>query len=340
MRAARLAHGLGCLLAAAALLGGCGGSGSSQSTATGGETARSRPAPPASAFPRADGTSLGELLKSADAASELVVTPEATAFYEGANRYPFQLTERDGGQVTDAEVALYLAKVPVARPGSKPRSGQKAGAAQVQVQALDAPAIGPFPASIETLAAGPAPRGKTTAGGPEAARVVYSAQLDFPAKGEWKVAALIEHGGAMDAKVLSSASVGEFKRIPRPGAQAPLIHTPAGPNKVDYAEALGKEPIVLLFTTPQFCQSRVCGPVVEVSEQARRRFAGKAAFIQMDIYNDNDPARGVRPQVRAFHLPTEPWLFTIDRRGRISSAIEGAFGYELLRKAVEKVTSE
>ena len=35
----------------------------------------------------------------------------------------------------------------------------------------------------------------------------------------------------------------------------------------------------------------------------------------MEIYNDNDPSKGVRPQVRAFHLPSEPWLFAINREG-------------------------
>ena len=86
-------------------------------------------------------------------------------------------------------------------------------------------------------------------------------------------------------------------------------------NKVDYAEALGKEPILLLFATPQFCQSRVCGPVVDVAEQAKQEYGDKAAFIHMEIYNDNDPDEGVRPQVRAFHLPSEPWLFAINREG-------------------------
>ena len=79
---------------------------------------------------------------------------------------------------------------------------------------------------------------------------------------------------------------------------------------------LGKEPIVLLFATPQFCQSRVCGPVVDVAEQAKHEFGDEARFIHMEIYNDNDPSKGVRPQVRAFHLPTEPWLFDDQPRRR------------------------
>ena len=71
---------------------------------------------------------------------------------------------------------------------------------------------------------------------------------------------------------------------------------------------------MLLFATPQFCQSRVCGPVVDVAEQVKQLYGDKAAFIHMEIYNDNDPSKGVRPQVRAFHLPSEPWLFAIDTR--------------------------
>ena len=64
---------------------------------------------------------------------------------------------------------------------------------------------------------------------------------------------------------------------------------------------LGKEPIFLLFATPQFCQSRVCGPVVDVAEQVKDQFDDKAAFIHMEIYNDKNPSNlTVLPQVRAF----------------------------------------
>ena len=97
---------------------------------------------------------------------------------------------------------------------------------------------------------------------------------------------------------------------------------------------------MLLFATPQFCQSRVCGPVVDVAEQVKQEYGDEAAFIHMEIYNDNDPGKGVRPQVRAFHLPSEPWLFAIDREGVVSSAIEGAFGAEALTDAVKKAVAE
>jgi hypothetical protein len=356
MRAPRIASALACLLATAALLAGCGGGSSSAgSGSTSSGSAQSRPAPPKGEFPSASGRTLGELVKMADSPSELVVSPAALVFYKGGNRYPFGVFERDRTQIPDAEVALYLAKVPLPKPGSKSKSGSEGQAAKT---ALEQPAIGPFPASIESLQTQPAFRAQTTSSDPNAASVVYSTQIDFPSNGEWGIAALIREGGEMTATLLPSATVGEFKGIPRPGQPAPRIHTPTPEdvggdlsqittrippdtqNKVDYADVLGKEPIVLLFATPQFCQSRVCGPVVDVAEQAKQEFGDKAAFIHMEIYNENDPGKNVRPQVRAFHLPSEPWLFTIDRKGVVSSVVEGAFGKELLDASVQKAVSE
>lgn len=346
------------LLAAALLAAGCGnGSGSTSSEAG----AANRPAPPKSAFPDPAGRSLGEVVKSAEAA-EVVVSPAALVFEKGANRFPFGVFHFDHTQVSDAQVALYIAKVPPAKSGAEGESEsgkQKKGAvARARREALEGPAMGPYPASVESLETKPAFRAKTTSDDPDAATVVYSTELNFLSDGEWRIAAMVREGDKLTATLLPSAVVGEFKRIPRVGERAPLIHTPTASdvggdlsqittrippdtqNKVDYAEALGKEPIALLFATPQFCQSRVCGPVVDVAEQVKEQYGGEAAFIHMEIYNDNDPEKGVRPQVRAFHLPSEPWLFVIDSDGVIRSVTEGAFGVDLMTKAVKEVIGE
>jgi hypothetical protein len=357
MRAARLVLACACLLAAAATLAACGSdSGSTNSAAAG--AAPSRPAPAKSAFPRPFGRSLGELLKMTEAHSALAVTAGAEVFYPGVNRYPLEISERDGGPVSDLEVALYYARVPKPKSGARSVSGNKGLVGKAQAQALEQTAIGPFPAKIETLATKPSFESQTTASDPDAAKVVYSAEVPFPEEGEWRLAALIREGDELTNTLLPSARVGEFKRVPRAGDEAPLIHTPTAEedggdpskittrvppgtlNKVDYSQALGKEPILLLFATPRFCQSRVCGPVVDVAEQAQREFGDKAAFIHMEIFNDNDPGKGVRPQVRRFRLPSEPWLFAIDRDGVVSSAVEGAFGVELMHRVAEKVIAE
>lgn len=357
----RVTSASACLLAAAVVAAGCGGDSESDTTATG-ATAGDRPAPPASAFPSAAGKTLGELVKSADGHAELVVSPAALVFFEGESRYPFGVFEPDRSQVDDAEVALYIAKVPPAKGGDggvgKNGKQKKGAVARARQEALEQPARGPFPASIESLATKPAYRAKTTTDDPDAATVVYSADLDFAGEGEWRIAALVKQDGELNATLLPSAVVGEFEGVPQVGERAPRIHTPtladAGgdpaevttrvppdtQNRVDYADVLGKEPIVLLFATPQFCQSRVCGPVVDVAEQVKDEYGDEAAFIHMEIFKDNDPGKGVRPQVQAFELPTEPWLFAIDRQGIVRAEIEGAFGVEALTRAVREVTGK
>jgi hypothetical protein len=355
MRAPRLAPALLCLLATGALMGGCGSDpGSGETGTSSGSPAESRPAPPESAFPSPEGRSLRELLKAADGPAEVAVEPAAVVFYPGKNRYPFEVFERDRTPISDAEVALYYAKVPQPKLGAKSKAGNRGAVAKAEAKALDEPAVGPFPAAIESLGTKPEFRAKTTSDDPHAAKVVYSTELDLRGKGEWRVAAVIKDEGELKVAILPSVVTGEFEKVPKPGLKAPVIHTPTAQdaggdlskittrippdtqNKVDYADALGQEPIVLLFATPQFCQSRACGPVVDVAEQAKHEYGDKAAFIHMEIYNENDPGSEVRPQVRAFHLPSEPWLFTIDRHGIVRDAVEGAFGLELMHEAVDK----
>jgi hypothetical protein len=316
-----------------------------------------RPAPPAADFPPASGSALADVLNQAGAPSELVVAPASMVFYKGENRYSFGVFTRDRTQVPDAQVALYVAKAPPkSKQPVKPSGQASKGPLGKAAKALNSPASGPFTAKVETLETEPAFRAQTTANDPDSATAVYVASIDFPADGEWRIGALIKEGDELTATLLPSAKVGQFAQIPRVGQRAPRIHTPTAEdaggdlskittrvppdtmNKVDFYDVLGKKPIVLLFATPQFCQSRVCGPVVDVAEQVQRDLGGKADFIHMEIFNDNDPAKGVRPQVRAFHLPSEPWLFVIDRQGVIRTEIEGAFSVDELTSAVKGVT--
>jgi hypothetical protein len=110
---------------------------------------------------------------------------------------------------------------------------------------------------------------------------------------------------------------------------------PDSMHDTDYADVLGKEPILIVFATPQFCQTRVCGPTVDIVEQVKSKIGDEATFIHMEVFNDNDPGKGPRPQLQAFNLETEPWAFVIDRKGRITARFEGAFGAEELTRATE-----
>jgi len=103
---------------------------------------------------------------------------------------------------------------------------------------------------------------------------------------------------------------------------------------MSFSQALGKRPIALLFSTPALCTSRVCGPVTDITVELQHEFAGRITFIHQEIFVENQPPKGLRSQMRAFHLETEPWLFTINRQGVIAARLEGAFGTTELAQAL------
>jgi hypothetical protein len=315
-----------------------------------------RAALPPSMFPKASGKTLRQVLQSADApvgSLGLRVEPTAIVFDKGRHRYPIEITTKEGTTVDSVDVALYLAKVPSSEVGEDAGKASRAPA-----QGLDSLAHGPFPARMVTLATEPQFTARSTAEDPRSATVVYVGNLDFPAEGQWIVGAVVRDGEETFSAVLPKVPVGEFRRFPKVGQRAPLIHTPtaapggggleeistrqppAAMNEVDFASALGREPILLVFASPKFSWNHTAGPTLDVAEQVREQFKGQAAFINVEIYNDNDPSKGVRPQVRAYRLPSEPWLFAINRQGRIVGQVEGAIGVTELTRLVERAIED
>ena len=94
-------------------------------------------------------------------------------------------------------------------------------------------------------------------------------------------------------------------------------------------------PFVLVFATPKFCESRTCGPVVDVVRAVQRRFVGRnLRFIHVEIYKDNDPSQGRNRWVSEWRLPSEPWVFLVGADGRIKSRFEASVSYGELVSAV------
>jgi hypothetical protein len=93
---------------------------------------------------------------------------------------------------------------------------------------------------------------------------------------------------------------------------------------------------VLVFATPRLCQSRVCGPVVDVAEQLKADYGDEVEFVHMEIYKNNEIQDGFRPQVAAWRLPSEPWAFAIDKQGKIAARLEGAYSARELQAAIQK----
>ena len=95
---------------------------------------------------------------------------------------------------------------------------------------------------------------------------------------------------------------------------------------------------MITFATPALCKSRVCGPVVDIVEQAKAHAPHDVAFIHQEIYQDNNANKPRQGPVAAWQLQTEPWTFVIDRTGHIAARFEGAFSAGELERAIAKVS--
>lgn len=281
-------------------------------------------------FPKAASTSLGELKQRNQ--ESVILAPSVSVFEPGSNRYGFALFDPAQKQIAGAPVALYTAS----RNGTNLR--------------------GPFVARSESLAVSPQYASKTSSQDSGAAKSVYVANVNFPKRGKYQVVALAKLDGRVVLSSAFEAQVGEPNGLAAVGQTAPKVHTPTvdsvagdvaristrspaatGLLTTDLFDVHGKKPVALLFATPALCQSRVCGPVVDVLEEARATDqGGKTAYITNEIYKENRVDRGLRTQPAAFGLPTEPWLFVLDAQGKVVERIEGAFSLAELRRAVSK----
>ena len=110
---------------------------------------------------------------------------------------------------------------------------------------------------------------------------------------------------------------------------APELH------RDSFADVVGSKPVALLFSTPQLCQSRVCGPVTDIALQMEAKYRNQMTFIHQEVYVDNDVQKGLRPPLQQFHLQTEPWLFVVNKQGTITARLEGSIGVREFENAVK-----
>ena len=84
-------------------------------------------------------------------------------------------------------------------------------------------------------------------------------------------------------------------------------------------------PTVIVFATPAFCQTAVCGPTIEIAKQAAEGRDG-VDFVHVEPFdvelaraNDLQPI----PAMFEWGLATEPWIFVIDAEGSGHRPVRG-----------------
>lgn len=183
---------------------------------------------------------------------------------------------------------------------------------------------------------------------------LYRGVVDFDRAGAWTTRLTIGGNVLSDTLVV----VTDLPATVAVGSAAPASVTPTAADVTDLAEITtdpdpepelydlsvsdaisNGRPTVVVFSTPAFCQTAICGPTLDVVKEAAAVISG-VDFVHVEVYEGMtepgfvpDPAH-LSPAVVEWGLPSEPWLFVVDGDGVVSARFEGVITVGELQDAV------
>ncbi|MBI4494882.1 MAG: FixH family protein [Chloroflexi bacterium] len=187
-------------------------------------------------------------------------------------------------------------------------------------------------------------------------RGVYVARTAFDAPGAWGVEVAVRRDGQDLGAARHSFEVQADSLTPALGAGIPASAIPTATSAAEIekicsarpvddfhslsiADALAAgKPFLLLFASPGFCRSQTCGPSLQVVQGLRDLHGDRLNYLHVEVYQDPDQgAPGLKPvpAVVEWNLPSEPWLFLVDARGKVFDKFEGGITVEETTPATE-----
>jgi hypothetical protein len=257
--------------------------------------------------------SLGSIAANLNLQPISAVAPTAPV-NTGQQLFTYAMIDANGQDIADASVQLYAARSANER------------------------ALGPFDGQWHAFDG----YGDTGDQGPKSALYhgVYVSTFELPAPGTWILmpTALV---GEVQVGGTTPLPVTRQKVVAAIGSKAIPVRSPvATPSKIDeictrqppcplhtisIADALRSgKPTVVNFGTPLLCQVQLCGPVLDETIVASKRFGDRANFIHIEEFlpgKDLQPPpatlENLSPAFKAWGFQDEPWVIVIDAHGVI-----------------------
>ncbi len=252
---------------------------------------------------------------------DVAITPGSADFGPGRVRLTFLIVDGRGGVVTRPSARIWVARGLEERPFARTTARSE----EIGVEGSD----------------------------PADAKAIFVTNLQLREPGTYWL--LAEPVGGRKIQAVGTIVVKERTAAPDIGEAAPASQTPTLANatldelstsrvpdselhRSSIADALAAgSPFVVVFATPKYCTSRTCGPVVDVVSTVRRDNPDSGIrFIHVEIYQDNDPAKGENQWVREWKLPSEPWVFVVGGDGKVRERFEGTVSVRELDASVRK----
>ena len=187
---------------------------------------------------------------------------------------------------------------------------------------------------------------------------VYTAMVNFERPGNWGVEIKLDSANpkikttirprfnvlpqgptppigapAPRSRNLTAADVSDIAQIDSSAKPSVEMHTSTIADTI----AAGR-PSLVLFAVPGFCESRLCGPEMEIMRKLLPQYRNRVEFIHVEFYkNPGSPERVPADPVREWNLRSEPWFFLIDAKGNIAAKFEGPASLQELDEALKAV---
>lgn len=196
-------------------------------------------------------------------------------------------------------------------------------------------------------------------------RGFYITSPTFTHPGTWGAAVVITDAAGKQTGARIMFDVLDRGTTPAIGDLAPSVKTPTladvggdvkriasdpNPNpdfyRVSVDQALAsKTPFVLVMATPAFCTSAECGPTLDHVKQVVA--AHPITAINVEPYELEYTNGRLQPVLQngnfvpveattLYGVPTEPWIFVIDRSGRVVGSFEAVVADDELTSAIAK----
>ena len=196
---------------------------------------------------------------------------------------------------------------------------------------------------------------------------VYVIDVDLPTSGEYGVEFTTTPAGGTAETIRTTMEVQPSTDVISVGDHAPPSKTPTldqvggdvskistdpKPVKAFYETSIegavaAKKPFVVAFATPKFCVTQQCGPTLDRLKPIAAKHPD-VTIINVEPYLLEDVDGSLQPVLtngeltptqatNEWHLPTEPWVFVVDRNGVVTDSFMLIFSDEELDKAMAAV---
>lgn len=184
-------------------------------------------------------------------------------------------------------------------------------------------------------------------------RPYWSVTTMLPAAGPYQVTAKL--GGT---SLVSHFQVPESSAVPAIGDPMIPVDTPTPTDSHGVSEMCTRDPVcplhavtltdalkagkpvALLIGTPRYCETQVCGPVLDLLINSAPKFGDKIRFLHAEVYAQpfKDASTPTSPAVQAYNLSYEPALFLAGSNGVIQDRLDVLYDTAELEAALAKLS--